>query len=69
MIIGYYNDNDGHTYFKEDGEWIAYPTWDGQVDTDCPFYCSDMDGSSNHGMSEEDKAQMKAFITSIKENI
>ena len=71
-MTGYYNKKDGHTYFmSRDGTWIAYPTLiDGQVDFSCPFYCDDMDGSSNHGMSEEDKAQILAFITSIerKEN-
>lgn len=65
---GHYNEKDGHTYFRsKDGTWIAYPTnIDGTVDWDCPFYCDDMDGSSNHGMSEEMKSDMKAFITSIE---
>ena len=66
--MGYYNDKDGHTYFKlEDEGWIAYPTFsDGSLDLEGCIHCDDMDGSSNHGMSEEDKEQMREFITSIE---
>ena len=68
---GYYNEKDGHTYFRHrDGTWIAYPTLlNGEIEWDCPFYCDDMGGSANHGIAEEDKAQMTAFIKSIERKI
>ena len=67
-LRGHYNEKDGHTYFKRwNGQWIAYPTFkDKSLDLDGIIHCDDMDGSSNHGMSEEDKAQMWEFIASIE---
>ena len=62
--MGYYNDKDGHTYFKlEDEGWIAYPTFsDGSLDLEGCIHCDELDP----GVSEEDEEQIRKFIASIE---